>query len=408
MNINKIIQTFVGNEELEKEVIRQFYYFHEHPELSNHEYKTSKYIKDFLMNLGYVINEVPGTGFTAHLENGLGIKIGLRSELDALPIEENEYNLIDCRKIKSINKGCMHACGHDAHQTILLYTLVFLAKHKELWSGEVIGIFEEGEENGSGISPMLERCRSLNLDYIYGNHVFNEMETGSINIQSGPVMAAYGLFDFTIKSRGGHGSRPDRTINSIGVGSQIYNYLNETWLNSFDLEDIVTMAITKFNAGSTLNVIPSECNIGGTIRYFDKEIGNKAVRIIENAVIELCKLNKAQVIFNLLTVDSKPVINNEFMSEVAKKAIQQVDNKIKFVDTKWYASETFSEYSTICPTLFSLVGIKNEEKGCGAEHHNSKFQVDEDALFIGLKVMISISLALLKCESIEDNSLNSK
>lgn len=378
-----------------KNILAVFDYLHQTPEISCQEYETARYIKNYLVPLGFVIEEVVGTGFTAYLKNGEGPVLGLRAELDGLPVVEKPSTLSVKRQVISMHQGVMHACGHDAHMTIVLYTLQYLAQHLDQWHGTVIGIFEEGEEVGAGITEMVDHCQKFDFDYIYGNHVFNDLPTGTISVTAGPVMAGCGVFDLTLKGRGGHGSRPDRCINPIGVATEIYTALHQSWPTAFDIEQIVTLAITRLTAGNTMNVIPDLCRMSGTVRFFEADVGGKAMDLIRSTVDSVAKLRHCQVSYDLLVSDQRAVINDEWLANLLQEAIMYQLPDVTIVDNKWYASETFAQYQLLCPTLFTLIGLKNEKLGTGAEHHNEYFAVDPEAVFIGIEVMILLALRLL-------------
>jgi len=234
--MNEEILKFIEQHDNEARKLRQ--YLHEHPEISAHEKSTSKFLKEIVRELGLEIEEVPkagtsaGYGFIATLDTGRpGKTLALRTDIDALPIKENPNNLAGPRDVISKNDGVMHACGHDGHMTTLLYTMKLLNELKEQLTGKVIFIFEEGEEIGSGINETIKLLKNKNIDAIYGNHLASFLDTGKISADIGPVMAAITTVDFKVIGRGGHGSRPDLSINPLYVGVDILNSLSIAWNN---------------------------------------------------------------------------------------------------------------------------------------------------------------------------------
>ena len=166
------------SDSLGKYLIETRRFLHENPELSGIEYDTSKFLKDEVSNLGLEIKDVGGTGFYAILDTGKpGKTIGLRTDIDALPIKESESNLANIRKTRSKLEGVFHACGHDGHMAILLTAARILNDIKNHLSGRIIFIFEEGEEIGSGIDKMIEGLKNENIDAIYGNHLASFLES---------------------------------------------------------------------------------------------------------------------------------------------------------------------------------------------------------------------------------------
>ncbi len=372
-------------------------YLHENPELSGQEINTSKFLKEEVRKLGLPITEVEGTGFYAILDTGRpGKTLGLRTDIDALPIKEADRNSSQERIVKSKNEGVFHACGHDGHMTIALTTMKILVENKDDINGKVIFIFEEGEETNVGIKPMIEALKGLDIDAFYGNHLASFLETGKIGIDKGPIMAGFGMVDFTIVGQGGHGSRPDLSVSPIFAASQVVNALASAWVNRIDVGKTVTLGLGSINGGSIANVIPDEVNIKGTLRFFDEDEGKKALEIIKKVGSHIAAAHDCEFVINQIEMTNEPVVNDEYLAELANKSIGDVLPEAPNEDIKWYASETFSSYSKLAPTMFTLVGSKNEEKGTCAEHHNQYYDLDEDSLAIGVKAMTKFTLEYLK------------
>lgn len=380
-------QIIERTKELEQETIDRRGYLHEYPELSGEEIETAKYLKDEVAKIGLEIEEVPdSTGFTALLDTGKpGKTLGIRTDIDALPIEEQPRNLSRERKYISQNSGVMHACGHDGHMTILLSTMKILTEMKEHLNGKIYFIFEEGEEINSGIDAMVEYLRNKGLDAVYGNHLTSFMETGKICVDAGPRMAGSVRIDFSVNGKGGHGSRPDLSINPIFAATQILNGLTSAWANQVDVTKTVTLGLTKFQAGSTWNVIPDKVDIEGSLRYFDDEEGEKAMGIVQSIAEHTAKAHHCTVTFGEnFKMLSKPVINDANLAKLSQKGIQEALPNSLVEGVQWFASESFSKYSELAPICFSFVGIGNEDYGSGAEHHNEYFDLDDSALHYGV------------------------
>ena len=371
-------------------------YLHENPELSSKEFENSKFLKEQVKKLGLDIKEVPATGFYAILDTGnRGKTLGLRTDIDALPILENENNLNGKRVCRSKNDGVFHACGNDGHMTILLASMKILVENKEKLNGKIIFIFEEGEEIGSGISPMIEALKDEGIDAIYGNHLASFLETGKIGLYAGPVMAGFGIVDFTVKGKGGHGSRPDLSVSPIFAASNIINSLASAWVNRLDVTKTVTLGLGSINGGTIANVIPNEVRVTGTIRFFDRKEGEKAVDLIKKIGKLTAQAHECEFIANDIRVEYNPVINDEALSELSKRASEDImPNSIK-EDVIWFGSESFSDYNKISKTIFALVGTKNDKLGSGAEHHNEYFDIDEESIAIAIKAMVKFASVYL-------------
>ncbi|MCI5644033.1 MAG: amidohydrolase [Peptoniphilus sp.] len=362
-------------------------YLHENPELSGEEFETSKFLKEEIKKLGLEINEVEKTGFYAILDTKRqGKTIAIRADIDALPIQENSRNLVNKKVAISKNDGVMHACGHDGHMSILLACAKFFVKHKSEFKGKIIFIFEEGEEQGTGINAMIDALKGISIDAIYGTHLTSFMNVGEISVDPGPVMAGAAMVWFDVIGKGGHGSRPDLSINPIFAASNILNGLTSAWSNQIDVTKTVTLGIGSINGGSNLapNVIPDSVEVTGTLRFFDMEEGIKALKIIKNVAELTAGAHKCKVEFRKKNgISVGPVLNDKKLSLIAKEAINNLYSKALVENKTWFASESFSKYGEIAPSLFAFVGTKNDKLGSGAEHHNECFDIDEESMIYG-------------------------
>lgn len=362
-------------------------YLHEHPELSSEEFETVQFLKKEVAALGLEIEDVPNsTGFTALLDTGkAGKTLGIRTDIDALPIMEHPENLAGKRKYTSKTPGVMHACGHDGHMAIVLATMTILKQMKDKLTGKVYFIFEEGEEIGSGIAAMIEHLRDKNFDAIYGNHLASFLDSGKVSLDAGPRMAGAIVVNMTVKGRGGHGARPDLSINPIFAAANILTGLTNAWANQIDISKTVTLGLTKIQGGSAFNVIPDDVTIGGSLRFYDVEEGKKALEIVRKVATLTAQAHNCEVEFGEdFDILALPVINDEKLSQLAQLGIQELMPEAIVHDVSWFASESFNQYGKLAPTLFAFIGVRNEQVGSGAEHHNDRFDVDEDALIHGV------------------------
>lgn len=399
--MNEKIFTLIDRYGKEARAIRK--YLHEYPEVSTQEKKTSIFLKKQVRRLGLPIEEVPnhgtsrGHGFIATLDTGKpGKTIGLRTDIDALPIKENVRNLSGTRPFISKNEGAMHACGHDGHMAILLTAMKILVDLKEHLKGKIIFIFEEGEEVSSGIKETVKLLKGKNIDAIYGNHLVSFLDTGKIAVESGPIMTAISVVDFKIRGRGGHGSRPDKSINPLFVGVDVLNSISVAWNNQINLEKTVTLGLTQFHVGDAYNVFADEAQIGGSLRYFDVREGERAYNILHGVARNVAKAHNSTIEISPHAGHiSIPVINDKELALQAQMSVLELFPEALEHDIKWYASESFSLYSEIAPCVFSFVGMRNEALGSGAEHHNEYFDVDDDALKYGIGLMTKFTVDFL-------------
>lgn len=373
-------------------------YLHEYPENSGVEFETSKYLKNEARELGLEVVDAEGTGFIAILDTKRpGKTIGIRADIDALPMDEAEENLVGKKKYVSKNLGSCHACGHDAHMAVGLTVAKIFTDLKDELNGKIIFIFEEDEETNYGIPKMLKLLRNYHFDAIYGNHSASFIESGKFAMEAGPRMAGTAVIDMYIKGRGGHGSRPDLSINPIFATAQVLSGLATAWANQIDVTKTVTLGIAQVIGGRQFNIFPDDVYVAGTLRFFDMEEGAKALEVVKNVSENIAKANLCTVEFTeKMRVSLNPVVNDEHLAKVARQSIIDVYGEESLVDgITWFASETFSKYSELCPTVFTNFGIANKEVGSGAEHHNVHFDIDEDALLPTVTITALINYDIL-------------
>ncbi|NLD16524.1 MAG: amidohydrolase [Tissierellia bacterium] len=385
---NNIILEKVNN--LEEYLYETRGYLHENPEVTAHEFETSKFLKGEVEKLGLSIEEVPGTGFIATLDTGKpGKTVAIRADIDALAMPESEDNLKGKKKYVSKNEGVCHSCGHDAHMSMALTSAKILTDLKDKLTGKVLFLFEEGEEAGTGIEAMLAAVKDKGIDGVWGIHVTSFMPSGTINVEPGPRMSGVSGIAFDIIGRGGHGSRPDLSINPVFAAANVLTALGSAWSNRLDVEETVTLGITMINGGTARNIIPDRVNIGGSLRFFNMEEGQKAIDVLMHTVEHTAKAHYCDVEFIYDTpvnfTMQNPVVNNEEMSLLAEEALKDILPEGAVTrGTKWYASESFGRYSQVAPIVLAFLGVQNEETGSGAEHHNVHFDIDEEAMKIGV------------------------
>lgn len=384
--------------EIESKTIEVRSYLHEHPELSSKEYETVVYLKEKISELGLIIEDVPNsTGFTALLDTGKpGKTLGIRTDIDALPVEENEHNMVGPRKYMSKNPGVMHACGHDGHMAIILSTMEILKSMEDQLTGKVYFIFEEGEEIGAGIEAMVAHLEDKKMEAIYGNHLAAFLDSGKVSVDAGPKMAGAILVDFTVYGQGGHGSRPDLSVNPLFAAANILTGLTNAWANQIDVTKTVTLGLTQIHGGNVNNVIPDKVSIGGSLRFYDVEEGKKALEIVKKVADFTAQAHNCTVEFSdEFKIAADPVMNDKELASIAVAGSEAILPGSVVNDVQWFASESFNQYQKLAPSLFAFIGMRNESYGSGAEHHNEKFDVDDAALINGVLVTTKFAVDFL-------------
>ncbi len=392
-----------------EETVSLRHHLHQYPELASEEAQTSAYLKEKVRKLGLPIIEVPadeisaGHGFVAVLDTQRpGKTLALRTELDALPVHESDHNLMQPRSVISQTPGVMHACGHDGHMAILMGAMRILIRMKDQLRGRILFVFEEGEEVSVGVHRMVELLQETTIDAFYGNHLLSHLPTGQIGITLGPAMAGLSVINFKVIGRGGHGSRPDLAVNPIFAGAAILNDLSIAWNNQLDVTKTVTLGITQFHSGETNNVIADEAQIGGTLRYFDSQEGEKATQLVmwianQVAAVHGCIIED----LSHKDVDSLPVYNDPTLTRQAQQLANELFPDQLLIDETWFASESFSEYQRLAPSVFTFIGTKNASLGSGAAHHHEAFDMDDASMKQAIEMMVHFTVRFLNREEEE-------
>lgn len=361
---------------------------HRFAEVSGTEFKTSAFIEGEIKKTGLPYEKAGDTGWIAILDTGKpGPRIALRADIDALPVPEEPNNLVGPRVVISDDPHTSHACGHDAHCAMLLGSMRALIANRDKLNGIIYFCFEEGEENGKGIPFMLNQLKEHGVDVVWGIHVYAGLSSGKICVSSGPRMAGAAGVNITVIGKGGHGSRPDMAANPVFCAAAILTNVATAWVNQISAGKTVTLGVTSIRGGETGNVIPDTASMIGSLRFFDDVEGKKAVNVFKSVAEHTAAMNNCHVEFGKdFQVLCAPVINDKYYSDIISAALPEVLPEGFQVSPcePWYASEAFSRYREICPSVFAHLGINNPTYGSGAAHHNGFFDVDENVMPTGL------------------------
>tara|TARA_Y100000589_G_scaffold223599_1_gene211156 strand:+ start:1755 stop:2909 length:1155 start_codon:yes stop_codon:yes gene_type:complete len=369
----------------ENEMISWRHHFHENPELAYKEFNTSKKVVELLREFGITeIEEGIGkTGVVATLENGTGKTIGLRADMDALPIFEENKN----KKYKSKCDGKMHACGHDGHTTMLLGAAKYLSETKN-FKGKVVLIFQPAEEGFAGAKAMIDDglLERYPINEIYGMHNMPGLEAGVLAIESGPRLAAADNFVIEIIGKGAHGAMPANSIDPIVCGASIIQNLKHIVSRNSDPKETLVITVASFNSGHANNVIPKSASLSGTIRYYNDKIGVLAKKRFFEVINSTCDAFGAKVDINFqkgypATINHKK--QSEFAYDSAKKI---VGNKASSSQAPMMGSEDFSYFLKKVPGCFAWIG-----NGPSASLHNPKYDFNDSVLSIGSSFLASIA-----------------
>ncbi len=363
------------------------HHLHANPELSYQEFETSKFVQEKLNEFGIPFELKATTGVVGLIKGKNPDKkiIALRADMDALPIKEE--NNVD---YKSKHEGIMHACGHDVHTTCLLGAAKILNELKDKWEGTIKLIFQPGEEkNPGGASIMIKEgvLENPKPQAIFGLHVNPQLEIGKLSFRGGQVMASADELYFTIKGKGGHAASPQTCIDPILIASHLILGLQQVISRNRNPFDPSVLSITAINGGTTTNVIPDEVKLMGTFRAMNEEWRKKAHELIERTSKELTHSMGGEV--HLHIDKGYPVVyNNDHLNEKAKRLAEQFMGKENVEETEVrMGSEDFGYYSQLIPGCFYRLGTGNKEKGISAGVHTPHFNIDENAIEIGMGMM---------------------
>lgn len=372
--------------------------FHEHPELGFQEVRTAGIVADRLRALGVedIRTGIAGTGVTGLIhgtKDGPRRTVLLRADMDALPIlEENEVEYV------SRNPGVMHACGHDAHTAMLLGSARLLSERRDQFPGTVKLLFQPAEElPPGGAKPMIDAgvLEDPRVDAAFGLHIDQDNPVGKIGMRSGPAMAAADRFALVIHGKGGHGAKPNDTIDPIVVGAQIVNALQTLVSRTIDPTEEAVVTVGVFQAGKAFNVIPDTAELGGTVRTFNPENRDLLERRIGEIAAGIAEALGATVDYTY-TRGYPATVNHPEMAElVREEAARVVGDDGVHNPALMMGAEDFSYFLEEVPGAYWFVGSQNPERGLVWGHHHPKFDLDEAALAIGMESMVNVALRYL-------------
>lgn len=367
-------------------------YLHQYPELSFEEKRTHDFIVNQLSQLSCNIETPVGrNGIKATFKGAEdGPTIAFRADFDALPVQE-----LNDVPYRSKHEGCMHACGHDGHTAILLGVAEIVNEHRHLLKGNVVFIFQYGEEiMPGGSQEMIDAGCLQDVDKIYGTHLWSGYPSGTIYSRPGAIMASPDEFSITIQGKGGHGAKPHETIDPIVIMAEFILSAQKIVSRTIDPVKEAVLTFGMVQAGSTDSVIPDTAFCKGTVRTFDTALQNHIQEKMDKLLQGLAVANdityKMEYIKGYL-----PVHNHPQAYEVVKQAANDLHLRFNESDLMMIG-EDFSHYLKVRPGAFFLTGCGNEDKGITAPHHNPYFDIDETAF----KYAASEFLKILEIEQV--------
>ncbi len=361
---------------------------HQHPELKFEENRTSDLVAAKLEEFGIEIHRgLAKTGVVGTIRNGDGPSIGLRADMDALPLEEK-----NTFKHASSNPGKMHACGHDGHTAMLLGAAKHLACSKN-FKGTVNLIFQPAEEGGGGGELMIKEglFEMFPVDSVYGLHNWPGMPAGTFGVGSGPIMAAADMFDLTINGRGGHAALPDQCIDPIVVASQVVSALQTITSRNTHPVDSVVITVTQIHAGDAYNVIPDSVQMHGTVRTFQTETREKIPSSMLRVAEGVCAAYGTTCELNYMS-GYPATINSVPETEISAKAVVDLlgEDKIILNPTPSMGAEDFSYMLEARPGCYVWLGIGPGKGEAGCMLHSSRYDFNDDVLPTGASYWVKL------------------
>jgi len=394
-----------ATDNISPKVIEWRRHLHKYPELGNREFKTAEYIEKHLRSLGLEVRtKVAKTGVVGILKGGQpGPVIGLRADIDALPVTERRdvpFKSNETTEYNGQKVGVMHACGHDTHVAMLMGTAEVLSKMKDKIKGTVVFIFQPaeegppaGEEGGASLMVKEGVMDNPKIDAIFGIHINSATEIGKIKYKSGSVMAASDWFSIKIKGKQTHGSQPWGGIDPIMTASSIIQGLQTIVSRQSELTKApVVITVGKINSGIRENIIPEELTMAGTIRTLDEGMQKDVHARIRTTVTKIAESfgAKAEV-----TIDSKTPItyNTPQLVDQMLPSLEKAIGKENLINAEWTTgAEDFAEYRVKAPAFFFFVG--GMPKGMNPKeafpHHTPDFFIDDSRLDVGIKAFANL------------------
>ena len=373
--------------EMQDEVAGWRRHLHQTPELNFDVFKTAAFVTEKLKEFGCddVVTGLGKTGVVGiiHGRKGDGATIGLRADMDALPINE-----ITGKPYASATPGVMHACGHDGHTAMLLGAAKYLAETRN-FAGSVAVIFQPAEEGGGGGNEMVKdgMMERFGIEKVFGLHNIPGLPIGQFATRPGPIMAATAEFTITVHGKGGHAAMPNRTIDPIVIGSQVVGALQTIASRSIDPVDSVVVSVTKFHGGDAYNVIPEKVELAGTVRTLRKEVAATAQERLRSVAAGLAAAYGATI---HVEYDSNyPVTHNHpeetaFASDIAT-AIAGAPNVHRAIPPVM-GGEDFSYMLEARPGAFMFIG-----NGDTANLHHPAYDFNDEVIPHGVSYWVRLA-----------------
>jgi amidohydrolase len=369
---------------------------HRNPELSGLEEKTSAFVAGVLeANDIEVRRNVGGYGVVGLLKGAKkGKTIAFRADMDALPIQET-----GTAEYASCVPGVMHACGHDVHTAILMGAAVVLASLRNELKGNVKFIFQPSEERGSAGAKTMIRDGALKNPkpaMIAALHCFPEREVGEIAHRAGPMTALADRIKIVIKGKGGHASRPHQTVDAVLVASMVINAIHHIVSRRTNPLHQTVISICTIKGGEAANIIADNVEMEGTVRTLDEGSSDEMPTLIEETVRGVTMSVGADYEFEY-EYGTPSVVNDASVDTLIKESAIELlgEANVHYMPSPLMGAEDFAYFTKKIPGALFRLGTANKEKGLDSPLHNPNFDIDEDALDVGVKLFSLMAVRFL-------------
>ncbi|BFM50778.1 M20 aminoacylase family protein [Marinomonas sp. THO17] len=362
---------------------------HQHPELAFQEHKTSNKVATLLREFGVdeVIEGIGETGVVGVIKNGDGPSIGLRADMDALPMQE-----LGESQHKSQNQGCMHACGHDGHTAMLLGAAKYLSEHRS-FNGTVYCVFQPAEEGYAGAQKMIDDglFERFQMDAIYGLHNWPGLPAGDIAVNEGAIMASVDTFEISVEGKGCHAAMPHLGVDPIVYASELVLELQTIVSRRLSPLESAVVSVTTFHSGDAFNVIPEVASLTGCVRCLAPETRVRVEALIKEYMDSVNTAGKG-VTAKLTYHKGYPVTKNhkEHAHIVYQNALSLVgENKVHLNLDPSMASEDFSFMLQACPGAYFWLGVDKAGEET-VSLHNPYYDFNDDVIETGIRFWCSL------------------
>lgn len=403
------INTKQEAEELESQVIKWRHHIHMHPELSNREFETAKYVSNYLKRLGLEVQTgVAKTGVVAILDSGKpGPVVALRADMDALPVlEQNDlpWKSSQIGEYNGEEVPVMHACGHDTHVAMLMGAATILVEHKQQLKGKVKFIFQPaeegppaGEEGGAPLMIKQGVLKNPDVDVIFGLHANPTLDVGKVSYKPGGSMAAIDAFKIVIHGKQSHGAYPWQSVDPIVTAAQLIMSLQTIVSREIKLiDDAAVVTVGSIVGGNRTNIIPEKVELLGTIRTLDKKARELVYEAVQRKVKGITESMGATAEIDMPYGGAVPITYNapDLVAKMLPTLQRTAGIENTISEKAVTAAEDFSFYQEQVPGVFLWIGVKplNVPKEQAAPLHSPDFIADDKGLKLGVEVLVNLTI----------------